>query len=355
MHHRGAHVKNGMEYNCDTDFLTGGLLQVTFAPVWRQCKPKKDLKLPVTSHEGRKPSSALTAVSKTQPPNPTLNAFMVELDKSDTNFTESYIIQPSQLDFKTTKGGKFEQKFTAAEGSNEISMLIEDAAKILRMQDAGQIVHAEDLHDCGLTLDIGHHNTRCTGFHPSGGSASFTFEYGNNYQHTMTLFLHPSFFQAVQKKQQEHDAEMAKMRATSSSASIMPMSSSINKSGFLGQSAASTQATQPTPPTAHRGTSVSAQLSGLFGSEASAQDATTDDDARASKVPKKTSTETATPAAPEASGSSAAAKKTQAAQSIGQSMKSMLSGARGKAGPKGKTVAAPKGTDIVPDDPMDDA
>ena len=27
----------------------------------------------------------------------------------------------------------------------------------------------------------------------------------------------------------------------------------------------------------------------------------------------------------------------------------------GKAGPKGKTVAAPKGTDIVPDDPMDDA
>ena len=141
----------------------------------------------------------------------------------------------------------------------------------------------------------------------------------------------------------------------------MPMKSNMNKSGFLGQSAASTQ------PTQNRGTSVSAQLSGLFGGEASAQGATTDDDdaARASKVPKKTSTETATLAEP-----SAAAKKTQAAQSIGQSMKSMLTGARGKAAPKGKTVAAPSApkdvattdktdktdkTDIVPDDPMDDA
>ena len=361
MHHRGAHVKNGMEYNCDTDFLTGGLLQVTFAPVWRECKPKHVLTRPVTPHAGRKPSSALTAVMKGKPTNPSLDTLYVTLDAGDAKYTYNYKIESSQLQFTTTRGGKFEQKFIAEEGdqTKEINMLIEDAAKILSMQEDNNIL-TENLHDCGLTLDIGHHNTRCTGFHPSGGGASFTFQYGNNYQYTMTLQLYESFFTAVKKHQAAYDAEIA-MKKTSSSASIMPMSSSINKSGFLGKSAGSTQPTQPTQSNAHRGTSVSAQLSGLFGGEASAQDASNDDDdaARASKVPKKTSTETATLAEP-----SPAAKKTQAAQSIGQSMKSMLTGARGKAAPKGKTVAAPSApkdvattdkTDIVPDDPMDDA
>lgn len=184
----------------------------------------------------------------------------------------------------------------------------------------------------------------------------------------------------ISQAEARKEARRAYDETTKYNPPYMASNSNINKSGFLGMSTASTQPTQasqptqptqPTNPSARRGTSVSAQLSGLFGGDASAPDATTDDDAaRASKVPKKTSTDTATPAAPEASGSSAAAKKTQAAQSLGQSMKSMLTGARGKAAPKGKTMAAPSApkdvattdktdktdkTDIVPDDPMDDA
>ena len=58
MHFRGAHVKGGMRYNDDTLFLTGGLLQITFAPVWRACEDddEDDAEDSTPSDESQRPN-----------------------------------------------------------------------------------------------------------------------------------------------------------------------------------------------------------------------------------------------------------------------------------------------------------
>lgn len=83
MHHRGQHCKNELKYNDDNVFLTGGLLQVTFAPVWKQTVRKKTIKKSISSagswelrervsedklkmmssHNNKMPASKLKAIS----------------------------------------------------------------------------------------------------------------------------------------------------------------------------------------------------------------------------------------------------------------------------------------------------
>ena len=70
MHFRGAHVKGGMRYNDDTLFLTGGLLQITFAPVWRACEDDGDgTSFADDMRQGYSSDGKLSKSNKRLPPN----------------------------------------------------------------------------------------------------------------------------------------------------------------------------------------------------------------------------------------------------------------------------------------------
>ena len=383
MHHRGAHVKNGMEYNCDTDFLTGGLLQVTFAPVWRECKPKHSAVVSVYTT----PTTPVMAPTHDEPRHATMK-MVPEPPQDQDGYANIGIHLCVRLDEKDKKKQKNHHFYTASQeiNCNEYTAASEGDSGHWRLHVTNAVKIASSWHEDKSD------DTKDPGFtfkNPQGGELKCVqidiSRLGDHIQYTMRedtsgiisqITFYKEWCRAVIRQQQRVSDERKRFKELKqyNPSRYHDILSNINKSGFLGMSTASTQPTQAsqalqsTQPSARRGTSVSAQLSGLFGGEASAQDATTDDDAaRASKVPKKTSTETATPAAAAVAAApepSAAAKKTQAAQSLGQSMKSMLTGARGKAAPKGKTMAAPSApkdvattdkTDIVPDDPMDDA
>jgi hypothetical protein len=413
MHHRGAHKTNGMEYNCDTDFLTGGLLQVTFAPVWRQF----DFDSASMTSGGYSATSG-TGPSTTVPIGPAAPIQMIEFQGSKTEVDRQFIMQASSkydiAIFTQNSSGTMKCSWTTIENSfvkstgfdcefhdiekKEQLLLFIDPKKLHEVWQNNTLTAIREKESI-TTAQYGFEVTKtiyspitvkdqngnvCKEMTDDGGA--FTAIFIN------VWFRDNSAYRIVFSKHFYNKLVLAwgsSVPGTASTGHPTGIGTKFNQSGFLGGNAALSaqpmKSMMSTISDEHEHI-ISSMLHGLpvsqTGSDfehkldeqttqadnknlATAQHTSkTNADERVNKAAKTDAKHTASTSGAAQSNSAEAAntpaaskvQKTQAAQSLGQNMKSMLTGGRGK-GKASSTAgaASAQSTDTVPDDPMNDA